>query len=577
MPVRWSAEKIDVEVARHDPVRDDLSDAVRGMEASELLWRVLDIDYRIATHPPHGLVGSNDRAPRSHVRPRVRGGLASLREWTASRPRLALAVAALVLVGTVGGTFAVLSGSSARGPVTTAWEPAHALGVPRSTHERAGTWRLVDALLTGTWQQNLYGPPPGQLSCAPDGTCYVLAGKYASSSAAAPLSTSLYVSTDQGATWLLLPVPPGLLPTTPLECSGAQWCATGGTYDGQPVLAVTRDGGHSFTVDPLPTGVGTLRSLSCPSVDVCMGLVETRGPTRRPVNATLLVTDDGGSTFHDEPILAGDLMIGLACTSSTDCTVVGSTDASVTDIVSVGVAAVTTDQGRTWTQGSVPAGFGITRDLSSLSCPDTQHCFVTGAIPIPNHNPPQCASMPSPFPKTPPPETHGLPEMSPQVQAISKMEAKLAAAATAQEYATTHSFGCTNSRVANAGDIASSSDGGLTWTPEVLPTDVPRPLFDGLTCPTATECWAAGTELIVETVGRSTDMSSPVLIGTTDGGSTWSKVVFSVPSTAPNATGQSYLSMGSVTCPTTSVCLARGAAAQNSPYAPVYSLLVPSG
>ena len=73
------------------------------------------------------------------------------------------------------------------------------------------------------------------------------------------------------------------------------------------------------------------------------------------------------------------------------------------------------------------------------------------------------------------------------------------------------------------------------------------------------------------------DMGSPVLIGTTDGGSTWSKVVFSTPATAPNPTGQSYLSMGSVTCPTARVCLAHGMAAQNANYAPVYSLVVPGG
>jgi hypothetical protein len=207
---------------------------------------------------------------------------------------------------------------------------------------------------------------------------------------------------------------------------------------------VTRDGGHSFTIDPLPTGVGTLRSLSCPSADVCMGLVETRGPTRRPVNATLLVTDDGGSTFHDEPILAGDLMIGLACTSTSDCAVVGSTAASATDLVPVGVSAVTTDQGRTWTQGTVPVGFGIDTRMSSLACADAQHCFVTGAVPIPNQNPAQCASNPLFKPRSPA-TSSALPKMSPQVEAISQMESKITTAAIAQEYATTHSFGCTNS------------------------------------------------------------------------------------------------------------------------------------
>lgn len=577
MPMTWSADKVDSEVARHNPIRDDLSDAVRSGEASELISRILDIDYRTAVDPLSGKVPSADQAPRGHGRPRRPGPLGSLRAWTAARPRLAIGVAALLLVGAAGGTFSALRGGGLGGPVTTPWQPAHVLGVPASAHERAGTWRLVDALLTGTWLQNDYGPPPGFFSCSPDGTCFVLAGKYASASAAAPLSESLYVTTNEGATWSVLALPSGLLSTTPLECSGAQWCATGGTYNGQPALVVTRDGGHSFTIDPLPAGVGTLQSLSCPSAGACLGLVAVGNAP--PTDATLVVTDDGGSTIHDEPILAGDSMTDLVCSSITDCTVVGSTSASATDLVPVGVSAVTTDQGRNWTKGAVPAGFGIDTRMSSLACADAQHCFVTGAIPIPNQNPPQCASTSGSnnFKPTTPASSTALPKMSPQVAAISKVEAQVASTAVAKNDAASHDFGCTNEPYTNVGDIATSSDGGLTWTPEMLPTNVPSPRFSGISCPTATECWAAGTELIAETAGKSTDMSSPVLIGTTDGGTTWSKVVFSVPSTAPNATGQSYLSMGSVTCPTTSVCLARGAAAQNAPYAPVYSLVVPGG
>lgn len=574
MSMTWSANKVDSEVALHNPVRDDLSDAVRSGEASKLLSSILGIDHRTAVDPLSGKVPSDNQAPRGHARPRGPEHLGSLRGWTAARPRLSIGVAALLLVGAAGATFSALRGGGLGGPVTTTWQPAHALGVPASAHERAGTWRLVDALLTGTWQQNVYGPPPGSFSCSAAGTCFVLAGKYASASAAAPLSESLYVTTNEGATWSVFALPSGLLSTTPLECSGAQWCATGGTYNGQPVLAVTRDGGHSFTIDPLPTGVGMLRSLSCPSTGACLGLVAAGNSP--PKDATLLVTDDGGSTFHDEPILAGVSMTDLACTSSTDCTVVGSTDASVTDIVPVGVSAVTTDQGRTWRSGSLPTGFGISADSTSIACVDAQHCFVTGSIPIPVHNPPKCASMPSRF-KTPPPGTHGMPPMSPRVASISRTETKLADAAAAQEQVTTGFTSCTNGRVNTVSDVASSSDGGLTWAPDVLPADVPSPQLDGLSCPAITECWAAGTELVPEKAGGASDMSSPVLVGTTDAGSTWSKVVFSVPSTAPNATGQSYLSMGSVTCPTTSVCLAGGAAAQNSPYAPVYSLVVPSG
>ena len=507
---------------------------------------------------------------------RLRVRRSTLRRW---RVPGAGAAAVAVLLGALAGVGVIGGSSGITHSFTTAYKAAKPFVHSSSgAVTKSGTWRLVDALLTGTWQQDVYGPPPGFFSCSPDEICYVLAGRYASSSAAAPLSESLYVSTDQGSTWSELPLPSGFVYTSPLECSGPQWCAAAGTYNGQPVLAVTRDGGHTFTIDPLPSGVGTLRALSCPSTDVCMGLAENPEPTRTQDHATFLVTDDGGSTFRDEAILGGDLMTALACTSSTDCTVVGSTSASATDLVPVGISAVTTDQGRIWTEGSVPAGFGIDTRVSSLACADAQHCFVTGAIPIPNKNPPQCASMSGPNSKpTTPATSTALPKMSPQVAAISKVEAQVTSAAVAKDDAASHGFGCTNSPYTNVGDIATSIDGGLTWTAEMMPNNVPSPRFTGISCPTVTECWAAGTELIAEIAGKSTDMSSPVLVGTTDGGATWSKVVFSVPSTAPNVTGQSYLSIGSVTCPTAGVCLARGGAAQGSQYAPLYSLVVPDG
>lgn len=567
MSVKWSLEEIDAEVALHNPVRDVPSDAVRSVEATELLSRILDIDYRAAIDSLNGVDGDVSAAPMHEI-PGIRTRLTSVRDWTALRPRLSLAVAALVLLGVVGGTLAGLRGGGLGSPVTTPWQAARALPEPRSAHEGSGTWRLVDDVLTGTWQQNVYGPPPGTVSCSPDVTCYVLAGSYLSASAATPVSETLYVSTNEGATWSALPVPSGLSTTTAFECGGPKWCATGATYNGQPVLAVTRDGGHSFTIDPLPTGVGTLRTLSCPSTGVCMGLVSTSLHTQGPVDATLLVTIDGGSTFRDEPMLAGDSMIDLACASSTDCTAVGVTDVPAQGLFAPGVSAVTTDQGRTWTPGSPPIGFGV--KFSELACADARHCFVAGFVPIsnPQRGTAQCAST------TSAPQTAALPAMSPKMAAISKMETALKAAAIAKE-AAEGNYGGTCQQITQVSDIASTSDGGLTWTPDALPADVPAPDLNGLSCPTATECWAAGQEEVAQKIGRGTDMGSPVLVGTTDGGSTWSKVEFSVPATAPNAAGQSYLSIGSVTCPSVTLCLARGAAVQGARYAPVYSLVVP--
>ena len=68
-----------------------------------------------------------------------------------------------------------------------------------------------------------------------------------------------------------------------------------------------------------------------------------------------------------------------------------------------------------------------------------------------------------------------------------------------------------------------------------------------------------------------------MVLGTTDDGSTWSRVTFSVPAGAPNYDGQSYLSIGAIDCPSAGVCVALGVGAQSSPSVPTYSLTVPPG
>ena len=161
------------------------------------------------------------------------------------------------------------------------------------------------------------------------------------------------------------------------------------------------------------------------------------------------------------------------------------------------------------------------------------------------------------------------------MQAISEFESEVATSEILKEAQSgSSSFSCSSGQTLIS-DIASSSNGGLTWTPDPLPADVPQPQLSGLSCPTDKECWAAGSDAVPEQIGNTQNGGSSVLLGTTDGGLSWSKVTFSVPTNAPNDYGQSYLSIGSIACPSANVCLAQGSTAQSSPSAPLYSLVVP--
>jgi hypothetical protein len=114
--------------------------------------------------------------------------------------------------------------------------------------------------------------------------------------------------------------------------------------------------------------------------------------------------------------------------------------------------------------------------------------------------------------------------------------------------------------------------GGLSWTPDSLPSDVPQPIFDGLSCPTDYQCLVTGADSVPRQVGSTYDGGQPILLGTTDSGATWSNVTFSMPTGAPDAYGQSYLSLGGISCPSAGSCVALGNAAQSAPSSPVYRL-----
>lgn len=60
------------------------------------------------------------------------------------------------------------------------------------------------------------------------------------------------------------------------------------------------------------------------------------------------------------------------------------------------------------------------------------------------------------------------------------------------------------------------------------------------------------------------------MVGTTDGGVSWSKATFAIPAGALNYLGQAYLDIGDISCPATSSCLALGVAAQSAPSTPIY-------
>ncbi len=500
--------------------------------------------------------------PTVHLRPPIR---------PIRRASISLAIVAAALLLVVG--LLAVGGIRSNQPSRVSSQAGQRLGVGSqgtSANLKRGTWRILDASVKGNWQQNTAGPPGGYLTCPTASICYQMSGKYPSAVAGAPLlSESLYASSDSGTTWVEHPMPTGFAPTSPISCGGPLSCAAGGTYGDGSVLVTTQNGGKSFSISPVPQNVGSFVTMNCTAINMCSGLAASRLYIAGQSDATFLSTADGGSTFTDTPIIPGDSMESLSCSSNLDCTVVGTSDAIGVSDWTAGVVARTTDGGRSWTPGALPVGFGISQN-SALSCADALHCSVIGNISITVANPPECSNLPDlgrPSTTTTPPA-----QPSDAVRAIAKAQSRIASEANLQGASSGTGFSCGAGGPTPSGDIASTVDGGLTWNPDPLPSDAPLPTFTSISCPTAAECWVAGSAAVPQRVGASQNGGSSVLLGTTNGGSSWSSVRFSVPGSAPNYDGQSFLSLGFITCPSADTCVANGATAQGSPTAPVYTL-----
>ena len=459
------------------------------------------------------------------------------------------------------------SGSGLSGPVHTPWRTARAL--PGSiTHVTApsGTFELADYITTASWQQNTTGPEPGYLTCPTSLTCYVTGDSSVSSSGPAVFGT-LYVSNDGALDWSVLPLPAGVDFTTPLTCATADECAAGATDKNQPVFISTVDGGHSFTIDPLPSADGTLYSLSCPSTGFCAGLAGTATDANStPIDATFLSTTDDGLTFNDSSLPSGDSMESLACPTATACVAVGTSDALGINDWTSGVVASTTNSGASWTSGALPEGFGINY-LSRLTCVDSSHCSVIGIIAI-AQNYPNCAGSGLPS-STPPP----MAAQSPAVQAISDEESAWATAANEKSESEGFGYTCGSSSYSYVNDIASTSDAGLTWTPEALPPSAPNPQLSDIACSSDEYCVASGSVAIPQRFGPNKyNGGSAAMLVTSDGGVSWTKVSFAVPSSVPSGVQlDAFLAVGDIQCPQANYCVALGVSDQGSRTTPVYT------
>jgi IPT/TIG domain len=320
---------------------------------------------------------------------------------------------------------------------------------------------------------------PAPVSCVP-GSQFCLAIAY-NDSVAGPSGTvgqSALVTTDGGTSWTAYTTLPaadfGAVLGASCVTTSICWIAGSGPND-QPEVADTTDGGQTWTLQTPASWADApyswwANSIDCVTATTCWVAGETANGTQNPVVAE---TTDGvdWTTFTNLPAISQYdpngtyLLNAISCISALDCVAGGGLD----DADGLAQVIFTTDGGATWTLSTDPTLTGV-QEIFSLSC-------------LPGGN--------------------GLPYCT--------------AAADAVE--------------AGGPVVITAADGGATWSG--METYDDTGWMSSVSCPDTAHCWAAGAGT---TVG---------LVGTADGGTTWSDVM--------SDTSNEY---GTVSCASVTFCAA---------------------
>ena len=307
---------------------------------------------------------------------------------------------------------ALVSGSSlAVGPVSClSARTCAVLGVGRSlqplfleTTDSGRTWTSVagPAGLSGDYgwtDQDIYPDGPIDLSCVTAASCVVTAtngGADCSSPAVNCAPSLVFVTTNGGRTWSEGAPPPGYVPVKVRCFSGGKCISTGGARGGAAVYS--SDDGVTWSLSSMPPGLGLVGALSCSEATNCMAAAD---PEYAPPSApsVILVSHNDGRLWSSAPSRGLDLPVtGLSCPISSQCWASGgayslaamggkSLEGTPAAPTAAGLV-LTTDGGQTWQTARLPKGV---TGVDAVSCPSTTTCFALGSVPsaLPSSAPP---------------------------------------------------------------------------------------------------------------------------------------------------------------------------------------------
>jgi photosystem II stability/assembly factor-like uncharacterized protein len=212
------------------------------------------------------------------------------------------------------------------------------------------------------------------VDCATTTTCTAIVNDGAASWSAR--------TNDFGQTWQRM----GNLPA-PFVASNAMSCPSGsclvagytptGTGHGQGAIALSPDGGQTWSLATVPPGIGVLHDATCVSISMCLavGTTSTTVSDVVPAQGQLLRSTDGGHTWAASGVtLPVDDVFAVDCPSGTACAMVG-TNWAGNPAVGTGAVAESQNGGGAFTSASTAY---VPLTLSALACPTPARCVAVG-------------------------------------------------------------------------------------------------------------------------------------------------------------------------------------------------------
>ncbi|TMC83309.1 MAG: hypothetical protein E6J06_08895 [Chloroflexi bacterium] len=275
-----------------------------------------------------------------------------------------------------------------------------------------------------------------------------------------------------------------------VSCPSTTVCVAVG-FDG--AVAATDNSGTTWSTQSSGTAQ-SLRSVSCPSTTACFAVGDA---------GTVIATSNGGTTWSSQTSNTTQALFAISCPSTTTCFAVTN-----------GANFIKTVDGATW---SMPAAVGLATGLTGISCPSTTTCFATDA-----DNP-----------------TTNLIYSTTNSGGTWTVSFNLANDPNAGITAAFAAIACPSTMncyaVGGEGLIAATSDGGLNWRTDNVPTAAQ---LSSISCPGAGNCYASLWQANGSTV-----------LHTIDFGGSW---------TAQYGGGTNQIAYTSINCGSAMMCVAIG-------------------